>query len=501
MLSYLQIGAAGLVFVGLLALYWAPLAAMVRVWDASPMYSYAYTVPAISLFLVWSRRAEFRTQRCRPARTAGAMVMAVAIVTLAMGEIAALQVLQQLSLIPMVAGLVLFMFGADYLKLATPALAYSVFMIPLWDAFTEPLHGPFQTNSARLGVALMRAIGVPVYREGTTIALSNATLEVARECSGVNYLIAVLALAIPLSCLRLQGGGRRVLLVGFALLVAALANGLRVALIGTLVHLDFGSPLHGPFHVLHGLFVAGVGYAALFAGLGFLETRQCRVIRGPAPGALAGTPIAFKTFDAMALAVVLWAVAFVGPSPRLTPVALAMPLDFFPTTLGDWHAAPIEGELAASAWDDADHRLQRRYVSAGGREVLLEVWYFEYQQQGREIVNFKADALHQRATPHRVRLATDAWLTVNIVRLEEDIALFWYEVDGVAETRQYAAKLRSLWKAISSRRSNGAAVMLRTPSDAGEQEAVKALDEMAAELHPRLARHWIDDAPTGPVVR
>ena len=59
-----------------------------------------------------------------------------------------------------------------------------------------------------------------------------------------------------------------------------LANGLRVALISALAHWEFTSALHGPMHVLHGLFVAAVGYVVLFLGfgLGLGGTVCCRGI-------------------------------------------------------------------------------------------------------------------------------------------------------------------------------------------------------------------------------
>ena len=81
-------------------------------------------------------------------------------------------------------------------------------------------------------------------------------IEVARACSGVNYLVAVLALGLPLAYLYLRSWWRRGVLIASALLIAAAANSLRVALIGVLVYYDLGAPLHGPAHVLHGLFVS-----------------------------------------------------------------------------------------------------------------------------------------------------------------------------------------------------------------------------------------------------
>ena len=59
----------------------------------------------------------------------------------------------------------LFIFGTRYARAALPSLCYLLLMVPFWDAFTEPLHWPLQQQSAEMGVAFMRWVGVPAYRE------------------------------------------------------------------------------------------------------------------------------------------------------------------------------------------------------------------------------------------------------------------------------------------------------------------------------------------------
>jgi exosortase len=485
-----HIGSACLLVAGLLLLYAEPLAGMVSQWNASPMYSYAFTVPVISLFVLWSQRRAFLARSPRPARFAGGAVLAAALVLLVLGQVAAVQIVQQFSFVVAIVGIVLFLFGPAWLGVAAPALGYLLFMLPFWDTFTESLHWPFQNNSAKLGVAMLHAVGIPAYREGTLIALSNITLEVARACSGVNYLIAVLALALPLSYLRLRGGWPRVLLIGSALVIAALANGLRVALIGALAYWEIGSPLHGPFHVLHGLFVAGVGYVALFSGLHLLERRHGRAgdDGSAAPASRSFTP--WRVADACTLAAVFLALVFLGTTPGSTPVALAMPLERLPNQLGAWVVDPmrVEDIDRDGAWREADHQLRRRYYTPDGHGATVHIWYFEAQRQSREIINFKAANLHRDAVVQRIEMSDGTAFTANVVRWPGYVGLFWYELDGAPESDQYAAKLRSLWTALSAGRSNGAAIILRAP-DTGS-EALVTLQGLAAEVHVALASHW-----------
>lgn len=500
--SLTRIGAAGLLASGLLLVYAAPLAAMVRQWDASPMYSYAYTVPLISLFLLWSRRDAIGRTPARPSRLLAIPVLLAALAMLVLGHVTAIQLAQQLSFLVALVGVVLLLFGVAHLRIGAPALVYLLFMIPFWDVFTEPLHWPFQNRSAELGVAMLHAAGIPAYRDGTVIALSNITLEVARQCSGVNYLIAVLALALPLAWLRLEGWWRRAALIGSATAIAALANGVRVALIGALAYWEIGSPLHGPFHMLHGLFVAGIGYVALFAGLNILEAQQMTSAGRRAQPAAAPAPagrVLWRVRDAWALAIVLWTLTIVGTAPGSTPVALAMPLDDFPQHLGAWTTASGTGDTFAdpNAWSEADHHLVR-FFTRDGQRARVDVWYYESQTQSREIISFRTDGLHRQAVTRGIPLPDGTTFGANLVRLPGEIGVFWYVFDGTPESGQYAAKLRSAWTVLRSGRSNGASVMVRLPFEApgsDETAALAVLDEVAGHVQAVLAPHWHPETP------
>jgi EpsI family protein len=301
----------------------------------------------------------------------------------------------------------------------------------------------------------------------------------------------VLALAVPLALVRLRSAWRRVLIVIASLAIAALGNGVRVALIGLLAYYEIGSPLHGPFHVLHGLFVAGVGYVALFVGLHLLE-------RGDAPASLGGDDPSRVTLTprpahVWLLALMFWTSVLVGAAPGATPVALAEPLDRIPARLGAWFAADgaehvgLEG---SDPWSTADQRFTRHYRRLDGKAAVVDVRYFEAQRQQHEMVSFLVADLHRHARPRQISLANGGVFTANFLKHadRDESVLFWYEVGGRAEADRYSAKLRSAWSAISSGRSNGAAVMVRarrlTAAD------LPAFEDLAAQVHAALGRHW-----------
>jgi EpsI family protein len=480
--------------VGLLLTFADPLLAMVGQWSASPMYSYGYSVPVISAFLLWSRRRELARLPIAPQRLPAAAVLGVAIALLAAGRIGAVQVVQQVAFLIAIAGIVLFLFGRAHLRVSAPALAYLLFMVPLWDAFTEPLHWPFQNNSTHLGVAILQTAGIPAHRDGVFVALPNLLIEVARECSGINYLVAVIALALPVAFLRLRSPWRRALLIGSAVAIAALANGLRVALIGALAYHEVGSPLHGPFHVLHGLFVAGVGYVVLFAGLHLLQQGESSAATQLPPAPV--VPPRWHVRDAAGLAVLFWMLVVSGVSPQASPVSPARPLDAFPYSLGAWSLdlSATSGGAADEIllpWEEADHRTRRRYRDGDGRTVTVDIHYFELQTQARKVANYRVVGLHRDSTTWDVRLLTGTTMRVNALSWpdRDEVAVFWYDFGGVPESDYHAARLRTAWRALRTGRSHGAAVIVRTrASSLGDAEP--ALRTVAAEVHRALQPIW-----------
>jgi EpsI family protein len=468
---------------------------MLRLWDESPMYSYGYLVPVISAYLAWSRREVLARQELRPSPAVGLGLLGVWALLYAAGHFAAVLLAQQLALVVAIAAATALVWGWPALRTVWAAVAYLLLMVPLWDGFTEPLHGRFQNLSAGIGVRMLDLVGIPAYREGTFIALPTLTLEVARACSGVNYLVAVLALGLPLGYLYLRSPWRRVALLVSAMLIAALSNSLRVALIGVLVHLDIGAALHGPGHTLHGLFVSGIGHVVLFVGLAILRRGE-RADDPPAattasPGP-AGQPVTVRSLaPAFVCAAVFAAVAGLTAWREPMPIALVAALDRLPARLGEWTADPYATPAPLPWWHGADADLRRTY-HRGGRAVDVHVVYFPTQRQSQEVVTYRASELHRDARPLDVRLdAAPARVNLATDRADGEarLSLFWYELDGVVEAEPSSVKLRTLWHALGRGRTNGAVVCLRTadPGPEAREAVVQSLTALAAEVHAGLA--------------
>jgi EpsI family protein len=453
--------------------YARALVPLVSQWWSNNIYSYGFLIPGISGYLVWIRRKELLQIQLLPNYALGLSILFLGLLLLLAGQAGGVMVIQWLSLIITLTGLVLLLMGTHFLRKLWFPIAYLLFMIPFWEIVTNRLHFPFQNFSAIIGAALLKLINIPVYQNGVYLQLPNITLEIARVCSGVSYLLAVVAISLPTAIFFLEGWFRRILLICFAVIVAILSNGLRVGFIGLLSFHGIGGDIHGPFHILQGLFVSGVGYVAIFFGLWILCSRshasantlsKCKTTSSISQGNSGRKSFLFPAVVAVALLMLAGGyIHFHTPSR----VPLKMSLTLFPLQIDEW-----EGKDASSSgfglYRDlgVDQELTRIYQTSSGNLVRLYIGYFEYQKQAKELIYYKTMELHTQAT--KINVPTNPKGSVEINKLiqrdgkKNTLTLFWYDFNGRVVTDKYMAKVYTIWDALTRGRTNGAVIILTT---------------------------------------
>ena len=430
----------------------------------------------------------------QPHYGSGSVLLTLGLLVLVIGQTGGINALQQISLLITLPGMILFLFGKSVLKALLLPITFLLFMIPIWEVVTDPLHVPFQAFSANLGVVLLRVVGIPVFQDGVFIHLPNITLEVARACSGVNYLIAVLATSIPLATIVLTDVRKRILLVMLAMIISVFANSLRVALIGVLAYYDLSGDLHGPYHVLHGVFVSLIGYIAIFGGLWALSRgQQVSHINPSTLGHPERWNIEWKQVRTswMILAVVLVLAGLFRHVDRSYPVVLRQNLSELSLDSTGWTGNEVS---FIEKVEGADKSLSRVYRSTSGGEVRLAVWYFEAQTQGKELVSAGTAKLHSNAIRSKVRLGTQGEAEVNrVLRREGDkthMIFFWYDINGHIIAGKHEAKIRTVFDAMIHGRTNGAlvwvAAVLPSEDQAGKDQTLTTLTDFLEDFYPVL---------------
>lgn len=471
-------------------------------WWKNTVYSYGFLIPGISGYLVWTRRSRLQAIPARSSPVRGSLLLIAGLALLVTGRAARLNLAGEFSILVVISGACLLVWGAARFRELLFPIGYLAFMIPAWDFFTTRLHPPLQLFAARAGIALLEAVGVPVAREGTKILLPHRTLEVAQACSGVNFLIAVVALGIPLAALTLRGWTRRVLLIVFGVAVAIGSNSLRVALIGILSYLGYAGDVHGPGHMLQGMFVAVIGYVALFAGAWFLsrdESRRMATKPRPAdpvthPGARAPSvlPAAFVC------AALLGTGAYLHLH-RSRPAPLTNRLCDFPRSIGSWRGEDVTPDDTLFAAFRGDSTLVRIYRRAPDEEVILCLGYDASQPPGHNALTDRTRLLHEGARVATIPVEQgDSILAAEVVRPFQDracVVLLWYDMNQRQTPNRLSAKLHTGWADIARGRSNGGVVGVlvgcRTPAE--QPRASDRATEFVGDAFPFIRRYLSSD--------
>ena len=262
--------AAVIVLAGVLWTYSGVLSSLARQWANDDNYSHGFLIVPLALFCVWERRQLLSTAEPRP-HIAGLVLVVFSLLLFATGVFAAELFLTRISLVGVVTGAVLFVWGREHLRILAFPLALLPLMVPLPALVFNQIAFPLQLLASRVGEAAVAAAGIPVLREGNVLELPSITLAVAEACSGIRSLISLITLAIVLAYFTERRTGARVLVVLSAVPIAVLANAARVAGTGLASHWFGPRAAEGFFHGFSGWLMFAVAFAGLIGIQGLVR--------------------------------------------------------------------------------------------------------------------------------------------------------------------------------------------------------------------------------------
>ena len=472
---------------------------LANLWWTQYGFLHGFLVPLVSLYLAWLQKPALQHIPVAPALGPGLLWLVVATLLLLASQAGGVITTASVALILVFAGLILLLCGYGYLKALSFPLAYLIFMTPVLYLLTEPLTWSFQLVTASMSVSMLQALGIPVLLENSLyIILPTVTLEVDRPCSGAGLLIAVLAIGLPLAYLTLQTWWSRITLVVSSVMIAIVANWIRVTVMGVLA--QSGSKiLHGPYHILQGLFVDWVAFAFLFVGAWFLGR-----LEQPAP--IPALPREQGSFSGFIFHGAAWNRAWWLGSITLAAAAIFLysldrgatavkkDLATFPAVLDEWVIDHTLEEDSFIGLQNVDESLVRTYRAPDGRRVHLYVAYTKTQRQGKELPAMEIAPLHERglATDLRIGAVSLPWNRAFIDKSHRHIpAVFWYHIDGMSYADRSQAKLATIKQAFLRGRTDGALVLVSAELRTGQsEEQWKAQEEFAGVVF-RLMQEYL----------
>ncbi|MFN4114437.1 MAG: exosortase A [Sphingomonadaceae bacterium] len=377
-----------------LALLWAALlaltaqdwAAMVRLWWDVSTYNHILFVPVIIGWLVWHRRGELA--RLTPSPWWPALVpLAGALLLWLVARLGGLDIGSQLgAVLAMEMALVAVLGPRVGYALLFP-LAYALFLVPFGDELVPAL----QMITAKMTIALTLWSGVPAVVDGVFIDTPAGLFEVAEECSGVKFLIAMIALGVLVAQCCFTSWKRRAAFMAAAVALPILANGVRAwgtVFIAQLRGIEFAV---GFDHIVYGWVFFGIVIMVLLgvAWRWFDRDPDAPQIDGrailasPLLAALERNAMSARRVVVLGFGLVLAAGAWQAAAARQSA---ALPDQLMAPAIPGWQAVPLDKQLH---WEPraggADRRLLMQFADENGERV--EVFFALYASQ-----NDRADA-------------------------------------------------------------------------------------------------------------
>ena len=372
---------------GLLALaYRETLHSIGAKWFTDMTYSHGGLVVPIGIWLVWRCRQAVAEASWTPS---GWGVLALLLASLAwlVARAAGVLVVQQLAVVAMISAVALAVLGWQaYRRVAFP-LAFLVFAVPFGRALVPGL----MQVTADITVTALNWTGVPVFRQGMLLSIPGGDFEVARACSGLNYLMTGVVLGTLYAYLTYTDWRKRIAFVAVTVAVLIVANGIRAYLTVAIAHwsdMRYGT---GYDHIVFGRVLFLVVILAVFwTGQRWRDPPRA----GATPAMPTGDPPGRVANLVVAACVLLivgtpWylSVATARSNAKRVPVQSSLVL---PPGHGSWQGPRDAADSWRPMFTGAVIERATTYVDGSGRRVDLYVGVYELGGSGDgEMISYR----------------------------------------------------------------------------------------------------------------
>lgn len=237
----------------------------IKMWFEKPhLYGHGAIIFIIFVYMLYIELKKLESYDIKPSLNFGTILSFIGCAGYFIGELSNTIILQQVSFILSIYGLILLVYGKKYFLKLFLVISYLIFLFPLFSTILRSQVIYLQDSTAFIAQVLLKIMGFSVFREGHLIQLPHIGLDVVSECSGVNHIMSLVAIAIPISIIGNFNNYGKTLLIILAAFIGIFANGIRVSLIGLWSAISRSSNVHGPADMLLVSFVFIFGIVILY---------------------------------------------------------------------------------------------------------------------------------------------------------------------------------------------------------------------------------------------
>ncbi|MCM8763716.1 MAG: exosortase W [Candidatus Omnitrophica bacterium] len=459
--------------------------------------SHGLLILGISIYFIWKKRNLLKAINPNPLLFYGAILLILGCFILVAGKLSQTHIIQDVSIIFSLFGIVLLIGGVSAFKILFLPIGYLVFMFPVFSELLSNFSIYLQQTTAIIAANLLKIFGMPVLRTAQFIELPHISLEVAQACNGINHIMALVALSIPLAILAQNSLSKKASLVIIAFIIGIMANGLRVALIGIWSAYKKNGPLHGPHDIFYVSFIFFFGMGLLLIINRWLQIRSSSPSQSISPSRDFSPKSLHSPFgrgrsndfpkylfsplgegkgegNVEGKKKVIFAPILIGtlifiPTIiflhfyRPIPILLGKHLTSFPVAIGEWQGKDMSQIKDFLSRIRADEELNRVYKKNSGEELELFIRYFSLQEKGRSITDYRFYFPDHHRETFRIR-NENSIININKIKKfnhnKEENIYFWYEIGGKTINHHYLVKFELFKNSLLFRNSNGAIIFI-----------------------------------------
>ena len=216
---------------------------LVAGWRIDPNWSHGFLIPLFSLYLIYTRWDQLVAARRRvclwglPIILLSLLVLVFAFFRLGTYWFC------QLSMIPLLLGIVLYLSGPSVLKITWVPIVFLLLAIPIPDILYQKIAYPLQELAAHSTTVLLRLCNVTIDVNASSLSITSISgrvhpLQVVEACSGVRSLMAFVALSVAMAYIDDRPVWQRLVLIFSSLPITMLCNILRVTATATMFVID-----------------------------------------------------------------------------------------------------------------------------------------------------------------------------------------------------------------------------------------------------------------------
>jgi len=178
-----------------------------------------------------------------------------------------------------------------------------------------------------------------------------------------------------------------------------------------------------------------------------------------------------------------------------TPIPLKMDLRALPSTIGDWRWTRTENTRGSFGVQGTDDGVMNIYKNGAGREIKIYIGYFESQRGDKGVTHYRSAWLHKKAEQVELHTNPRGDIRINKTifqdRMDNQLLLFWYDMNGKIVSSRYKAKIFNAINGLFRGRTNGAIIIVSKNFEGADnpKEILKDELEFVRELLPVLQRY------------